>query len=93
MSVPAEAAIRHALVELFNSDAFRPSEPVGPNDELLRNGLLDSFGFVVLLGHLDATYGVTLETDDLLELDHFRTVARLAAFLARKLDGVAPSSP
>lgn len=50
--------------------------------DLFEAGLLDSLAFVELLLRLEREFGVTASVDDL-ELDNFRSIARIAAFVSR----------
>lgn len=51
--------------------------------DLFDAGVLDSLGFVELLLHLEQEFGVTVELDDL-EVDNFRTIDRIADFVASR---------
>jgi methoxymalonate biosynthesis acyl carrier protein len=54
-----------------------------PDTDLIDTGLVDSLTFVEFLAQLEQEFGVHLSLDDL-ELDRFRTVTRIAAFVASK---------
>lgn len=49
--------------------------------DLFDTGGLDSLTFVELLLHLDRDFGVRVTLDDL-ELDNFRSIGRIARFIA-----------
>jgi acyl carrier protein len=51
--------------------------------ELIDTGLVDSLTFVGFLAQLEQEFGIQLSLQDL-ELDRFRTVRRIAAFVATK---------
>ena len=51
--------------------------------DLLEEGLLDSLSFVDLLLCLEQEFGTVIRLEDL-ELDNFRSVARIAAFVANR---------
>ena len=51
--------------------------------DLLEEGLLDSLSFVDLLLCLEQEFGTVITLEDL-ELDNFRSVARIAAFVANR---------
>lgn len=51
--------------------------------DLFDTGLLDSLAFVDLLTQLEQKFGIAVSVDDL-EIENFRTVARIAAFAASK---------
>lgn len=63
-------------------DRLQIEVPASDTD-LLETGVLDSLGFVELLLHLEREFGVTVALERL-ELHHFRSIERIAAFL---LDG------
>ena len=49
--------------------------------DLLETGILDSLQFVELLLHLEQETGTTISLDDL-EIDNFRSIAKIAEFVA-----------
>ena len=51
--------------------------------DLFETGILDSLRFVELLAALEESFGVRIAVEDL-EIDDFRTVSRIADFLAMK---------
>lgn len=56
----------------------------GPDVELLSTGLVDSLAFVTLLLALEEEFDIQISVDDL-EIDDFRTVRHIAAFLSRSV--------
>jgi len=44
---------------------FQFGNSVGPDTDLFQAGLIDSFGFIELVGFLEATFAVKLTDDDL----------------------------
>lgn len=56
--------------------------------DLIAEGLLDSMVFVDLIMHLEQTFETSISIEDI-ELDQFRTVTQMAAFIAaRKAEAV-----
>ena len=51
--------------------------------DLFDSGVLDSLAFVEVLLRLEQEFGVTVSLDDL-ELDNFRTLDRIAQFVAAR---------
>jgi acyl carrier protein len=49
--------------------------------DLMESGLLDSLALVELLFHLEQELGIKISLENL-ELEHFRSIARIAAFIA-----------
>ena len=52
--------------------------------DLINTGLVDSLMFVEFLAQLEQEFGIQMSLQDL-ELDHIRTVTRIAAFVATKV--------
>ncbi|MGX2997518.1 acyl carrier protein [Streptomyces sp. JNUCC 64] len=73
----------------FLSGALR--HPVGPDDDYFALGLVDSLFALELVTHVEHHYGFTVEVEDL-ELDNFRTVRRLTAFVLRKTGAGTPAA-
>jgi acyl carrier protein len=51
--------------------------------ELIDTGLVDSLTFVEFLTHLEEEFGIQVSLEDL-EIEQFRTIARIAGFVATK---------
>jgi D-alanine--poly(phosphoribitol) ligase subunit 2 len=51
-----------------------------PETDLFETGVLDSLGFVELMLHLEQEFGVKITLEEV-EIDNFRSVERIAAFL------------
>jgi methoxymalonate biosynthesis acyl carrier protein len=73
--------IHQKLNELFARKLNLVAPTVGA--DLVGTGLLDSLMLVELLAQLEEMFGVSISTDDL-ELDNFRSIASIAAFVARR---------
>ena len=59
----------------------RMGRDVSSNDmDVFETGVLDSIGFVELLAALEQEFGFVFQLDDL-ELDNFRSVRAIAAFI------------
>lgn len=56
--------------------------------DLLETGILDSLAFVTLLVRLEEEFGLRTSIDDL-ELENFRSIARIADFVAARNGGNA----
>lgn len=77
----ASARVMEILCGQMNKDV--PSV----DTDLFESGTLDSLAFVSLLAHLEQAFAMTVSVEDL-ELDNFRSVARIAAFVSRETAGV-----
>lgn len=58
-------------------------EVPSPETDLIDTGYLDSLMFVEFLAQLEEEFGIQVSHDDL-ELDRFRTISRIADFVAAK---------
>jgi methoxymalonate biosynthesis acyl carrier protein len=74
------------LTELF-ARALHVDGPT-PDIDLFETGVLDSLAFVELLLQLEHQFGVTTSVDDL-EIDNFRSIARIAVFVAARMAGAS----
>ena len=52
-----------------------------PTQDLFETGVLDSMAFVDLVMHLEHQFDIRISTDEL-EPDNFRSVAKIAGFVA-----------
>jgi methoxymalonate biosynthesis acyl carrier protein len=60
------------------------TEPIEPDDDLLRLGILDSMAIMEIVGFLEMMYGVSVEGDDV-TIDNFRSLAAMTELVERKL--------
>lgn len=58
-------------------------EPPSADTDLFDTGFLDSLAFVDLLTRLEREFGFQVSIEEL-EIEHFRSVAKIAEFAARK---------
>lgn len=61
----------------------RPDYPLGDEDRLLDDGIVDSMGAVELVGFLEQQFGIAIPDDEITE-DNFGTIAAIAGFVSRK---------
>jgi acyl carrier protein len=64
----------------------RPLAIVGPDDDLLASGIVDSLGVTQLVTFVQDHYGVRVADEDL-DPANFRNVRAIEAFIARKRAG------
>ena len=79
--MPDSTNLERRIAVLF-SDKLNVQVPSLETD-LIDTGLVDSLTFVEFLAHLEQDFGVHVSLEDL-EIDNFRTIARIAAFVATK---------
>jgi acyl carrier protein len=81
-----ENRVRAQIVEMFLTEA--QAETLQSDTDLL--GVLDSLQILRLVLDLEAQFGVKIADSDL-TLENFSSVARIAAFIGRKLDALEQS--
>ena len=74
-------ALAGRLARLF-TDRLHTEVPAADTD-LFETGILDSLRFVELLAALEEAFGIRVSVEDL-EIDDFRSLSRIADFLAAK---------
>lgn len=79
-------SIEHRILAWFVSRLSL--EIPSPAIDLFETGAIDSLAFVELMLHLEHEFGIRISLEDV-EIDHFRSVERIAAFV---LYGHAPVS-
>lgn len=57
--------------------------------DLIDTALVDSLTFVEFLAHLERRFGIQVSLEDL-EIERFRTISRIACFIAAKTGGLEP---
>lgn len=70
--------VKHRITNWFSSRLSL--EIPSPEIDLFETGVLDSLSFVELLLHLEQEFGIRITLEEL-EIDHFRSVDRIAAFV------------
>ncbi len=85
-SRPDPGAEVAAQVRAFVLSNFYVTEPdaFGNGDSLLARGVVDSTGFLQIIGFLEATFGIAIDDRELVP-DNFDSVEKIAAFATRKL--------
>jgi acyl carrier protein len=58
--------------------------PLDPSEDLLANGVIDSFGLIGLIASLERTFGIEIVEEDVVP-EHFQTLEQLARFVEAKL--------
>ncbi|MAE29637.1 MAG: acyl carrier protein [Planctomycetota bacterium] len=80
-----ETELRGFVVENFlfgqGGDTFTDE------DSFLQKGIVDSTGIMEVIAHLEETYEITVEDEELLP-ENLDSVARLASFVRRKREAV-----
>lgn len=58
----------------------RPDYPLGPNDSLLSNGVIDSMGVIEMVDFIRDQFGVDVRDEDITE-ENFGTLTSIAAYV------------
>ncbi|MHB1844798.1 MAG: acyl carrier protein [Deltaproteobacteria bacterium] len=92
-AVPASPVSVRARIRAFILENFYVPEPdrLADDESLVRRGVVDSTGFLEVIGFLEAELGLAIEDQELVP-DNFETIARIAAFVERKLASCSRSS-
>jgi acyl carrier protein len=65
---------------------FGREEPLlGNGDSLMERGVVDSTGVLELIQHLEASYGIKVEDEELIP-DNLDSISNLARFVLRKTE-------
>lgn len=75
------AVLEQEITQLF-ADVLSLEVP-SPETDLFDTGLLDSLSFVELLARLEKRFGTKVSLEDL-EIDHFRSITRIASFVRER---------
>lgn len=67
------------------------STELGPDDDYFTLGLVSSLRALEIVTYIEGTHGVVVDVEDL-DLDNFRTAARVAGFIRRKRSEKSPVS-
>lgn len=86
MSV-SETDVEQTLISYIQSDLLggRGPRTLGPDDDLLGSGLVDSLGVMRLIGFIQERLGVTVPPGDV-TIEHFMTVGHIRTYLAARRD-------
>lgn len=89
VSIPAEKTIEGVISVIRSSQGLPAGEPLDGSVYLIEKGLaFDSVALLELSLALEETFGLRVE-DREMTTENFETVAAVAAFIERKLGGVA----
>lgn len=66
----------------------RPDRVVGEDEHLMERGIVDSMGMMELIDFLEVRFDVVPGDEEITE-QNFATLARIAAFIARKRNAAA----
>jgi len=88
----AEPSALEARIRQVFRDKLKLDVPSVDTD-LFETAALDSMVFVDLLLHLEREFGVTVVALDDIEFDHFRSIERIAEFVANRVAWAEDTAP
>ncbi|MER5886572.1 phosphopantetheine-binding protein [Streptomyces sp. NPDC001941] len=68
---------------------FFPVQDLKDEDDIFELGFVSSMFAMQLVSFVEHEFGITIENEDL-ELEHFRSISALDAFVSRKLSAPVP---
>ncbi len=78
-------SIKQKLREYIKDNVlFRDAGTFDEDTSFTESGILDSTGFLGLITHVEATFGIEI-TDEELDPDNLETLSKVAGFIERKL--------
>lgn len=84
--LPAAVDTLERLHEYVTSKfAGEGSPSIGPDDDLLRQGLLDSIAIMEVVAFVEQAFGISVEGDEV-TVDNFQSLASIARLVERKLE-------
>ncbi len=79
-----QSSIGDTLIEYVSEELLSGQTRVGPDDNLLSEGMVDSLGMLRLVGFIEESFGVKVPPQDFV-IENFRSVGVLSDYLQRRL--------
>jgi acyl carrier protein len=84
MDENAYAEIKQSITNFItNTFPMARVYTVDESDNLLEKGIVDSFGLLEVLGHIESTFKMRVADEDITE-DNFRSISSISGYIARK---------
>ena len=80
--------LRHYIIETF---LFGQDDGLADDSSFLEKGILDSTGVLELVAHLESSYGIKVNDDELLP-DNLDSIDAICAFIDRKRMATMPAA-
>lgn len=78
--------IQTSLLAYVNDELLAGAGPdVGPDDEIVLDGTVDSLGVARLVGFIETELGVAIGAEEV-TIEHFRTIATLADYVSQRVE-------
>jgi acyl carrier protein len=69
---------------IVNTFPLARSGKIADGDDLLEKGIVDSFGLLEVLGHIESTYKLKVADEDITE-DNFKSISSICGYVTKKL--------
>jgi acyl carrier protein len=90
MDKDAYAEIKQSITDFItNTFPMARVYTVKEGDNLLEKGIVDSFGLLEVLGHIETTFKLRVADEDITE-DNFRSISSISVYVARKTISAEP---
>jgi acyl carrier protein len=76
-----EQELERFVVETFGRRRGRQS--IGPDEDLIGDGIIDSLGLTELVAFIEERFGVSVDDDDVV-IDNFRNIRSIESFVEGK---------
>ena len=86
--IDVEAAVHDYLRREVLVPQGRDADELGPDVSLFRTGIVDSFGLLELINHLERTFGIAVRDEDVVP-ENFDTLKAIARFVRARCDAPA----
>ena len=77
--------LQNTLSSFISEELLRIDEPVGEDENLLSDGMVDSLGMLRLVGFIEETFALKVPPEDFV-VENFRTLTILSDYLQRNLE-------
>lgn len=78
--------IRKTITDFVCSELLDDDEPIGADDNLLADGMIDSLGMLRLVSFIEDTFGYKVPPEHF-TINHFRTLDAIDTYLSSSMDG------
>jgi acyl carrier protein len=79
--------LKEAIRTYIGEELLEDDAPIGDDENLLADGMVDSIGMLRLIGFIEASYGVQVPLEDI-TIENFRSIEALSGYLTN-VAGVA----
>lgn len=74
--------IKESIRSYISEELLEDEEPVGDQENLLADGMVDSIGMLRLIGFIEESWGVSVPLEDI-TIENFRTIEAMHDYLVK----------